>query len=216
MRGKGVVFSVRDASIGRDAEVGPYVSLRVGSELHEGSKAGTFVEVKNSVVGRGAKVPHLAYVGDADIGDEANIGAGTITANYNGFEKHRTRVGRRVQIGSNTVLVAPVEVGDDAYTGAGSAITRNVSEGALGIERSAQREIPGYAERRRARYEAGLRWSSSTANVSCSSPVRPTRSWHTMSPRNWGFGSVRWSWGASPIPKCTPGRWSPYAALIAS
>lgn len=146
---------VRGASIGPNAEVGPYVSLRVGSELHEGSKAGTFVEVKNSVLGRGAKVPHLAYVGDADIGDEANIGAGTITANYNGFEKHRTRVGRRVQIGSNTVLVAPVEVGDDAYTGAGSAITRNVSEGALGIERSAQREVPGYAGRRRARYEAG-------------------------------------------------------------
>ena len=114
---------------------------------------GTFVEVKNSVVGRGAKVPHLAYVGDADIGDETNIGAGTITANYNGFDKHRTRVGRRVQIGSNTVLVAPVEVGDDAYTGAGSAITRNVSKGALGIERSTQREIPGYAERRRARHE---------------------------------------------------------------
>ena len=146
---------IRDTSIGRNVEVGPYVSLRAGSELLEGSKVGTFVEVKNSVVGRGAKVPHLAYVGDADIGDETNIGAGTITANYNGFDKHRTRVGRRVQIGSNTVLVAPVEVGDDAYTGAGSAITRNVSKGALGIERSTQREIPGYAERRRARHEAG-------------------------------------------------------------
>ena len=146
---------IRGAHLGRGVEVGPYVSLRPGSELLEGAKAGTFVEVKNSVVGKEAKVPHLAYVGDADIGDESNIGAGTITANYDGFEKHRTRVGRRVQIGSNTVLVAPVEVGDDAYVGAGSAITRNVSEGALGIERSAQREITGYAERRSARHEAG-------------------------------------------------------------
>ena len=146
---------IRGASVGQNVEVGPYVSLRAGTELLEGSKAGTFVEVKNSVVGRGAKVPHLAYVGDADIGDEANIGAGTITANYNGFDKQRTQVGRRVHIGSNTVLVAPVTVEDDAYTAAGSAITRNVSKGALGIERSPQREIPGYAERRRARYEAG-------------------------------------------------------------
>ena len=146
---------VRGATVGVNSEVGPYVSLRPGAELLEGAKAGTFVEVKNSVVGRGAKVPHLAYVGDADIGEEANIGAGAITANYDGYRKHRTRVGRRVQIGSNTVLVAPVEVGDDAYTAAGSAITRNVSEGALGVERSAQREIAGYADRRRARHEAG-------------------------------------------------------------
>ena len=144
---------VRGASIGPQATVGPYVSLRPGSELLEGAKAGTFVEVKNSVVGRNAKVPHLAYVGDADIGEEANIGAGAITANYDGFEKHRTRVGPRAQIGSNTVLVAPVEVGDDAYTGAGSAITRNVSRGALAVERSSQREIQGYAARRGARHE---------------------------------------------------------------
>ena len=141
---------IRGASIGRNTEVGPYVSLRPGTELLEDSKAGTFVEVKNSVVGRGAKVPHLSYVGDADIGDEANIGAGAITANYSWFGKHRTKVGRRAQIGSNTVLVAPVEVGDNAYTAAGSAITKNVPEGALGVERSAQREIPDYADHRRA------------------------------------------------------------------
>lgn len=154
--GAKVWYSVlRGVSVGDGVEVGPYTSLRPGVELLDGAKAGTFVEVKNSVVGKGAKVPHLAYVGDADIGDESNVGAGTITANYNGFEKHRTKVGRRVQVGSNTVLVAPVEVGDDAYIGAGSAITRNVSDGALGIERSKQREVPGYARRRRIRHEMG-------------------------------------------------------------
>ena len=154
--GAKVWYSVlREVSVGENVEVGPYASLRPGVELLDGSKAGTFVEVKNSVVGKGAKVPHLAYVGDAEIGDESNVGAGTITANYNGFEKHRTKVGRRVQVGSNTVLVAPVEVGDDAYIGAGSTITRKVSEGALGIERSPQREIPGYADRRRLRHELG-------------------------------------------------------------
>lgn len=149
-----VWYSVlRGVSVGRNAEVGPYASLRPGTELLDGAKAGTFVEVKNSLVGKRAKVPHLAYVGDAEVGDESNVGAGTITANYDGFEKHRTKVGRRVQVGSNTVLVAPVEVGKDAYIGAGSTITRNVSEGALAIERSPQREVPGYARRRRLRNE---------------------------------------------------------------
>ena len=152
--GAKVWYSVlRGVSVGEQVEIGPYASLRPGVELLDRSKAGTFVEMKNSVVGNGAKVPHLSYVGDADIGEATNVGAGTITANYNGFEKHRTKLGRRVQVGSNTVLVAPVEVGDDAYIGAGSAITRNVPEGALGIERSPQREIPGYARRRRLRHE---------------------------------------------------------------
>lgn len=144
---------LRGASVGAGAEVGPYASLRPGAELGDGAKAGTFVEIKKSVVGPGAKVPHLAYVGDAEIGEEANVGAGTITANYDGYDKHRTRIGSRARIGSNTVLVAPVEVGDDAYTGAGSAITRNVPDGALGVERTSQREIPGYAQRRKARHE---------------------------------------------------------------
>lgn len=154
--GTKVWYSVlRGVSVGQNVEVGPYASLRPGVELLDGAKVGTFVEVKNSVVGEGAKVPHLAYVGDAEIGDGSNIGAGTITANYNGYEKHPTTVGRRVQVGSNTVLVAPVEVGDDAYIGAGSVITRNVSEGSLAIERSTQREIPGYARRRRMRNETG-------------------------------------------------------------
>ena len=145
---------VRGTSIGDNVEVGPYASLRPGTDLRQEAKAGTFVEIKNSVVGRAAKVPHLAYVGDAEVGDQANIGAGAITANYNGFEKHRTRIGSRAQVGSNTVLVAPVEVGEDAYLGAGSVITKNVSDGALGIERAVQREVPGYSERRRSRQEA--------------------------------------------------------------
>ena len=146
---------VRGARLGADIEVGPYASIRPGADFSPGSKAGSFVEVKNSLIGIGSKVPHLAYVGDAEVGDQANIGAGAITANYNGFEKHRTKIGDRAQVGSNTVLVAPVEVGDDAFIGAGSTITRNVSNGALGIERATQREIPGYAKRRRARFEAG-------------------------------------------------------------
>lgn len=144
---------IRQASVGASAEVGPYVSLRPGAELHEGTKAGTFVEIKNSVVRSGAKVPHLAYLGDADIGEGANIGAGTITANYDGFEKHRTIIKPGARIGSNTVLVAPVEIGEGAFTGAGSVLSQDVADGALGIERSDQKEIPGYAAKRRARHE---------------------------------------------------------------
>ena len=98
-----------------------------------------------------SKVPHLSYIGDTTIGEESNIGAGTITANYNGFEKNRTEIGDRVLIGSDTILVAPVSVGDDAYTGAGSVISSDVSPGALALERSLQEEVPGYAERRKRR-----------------------------------------------------------------
>lgn len=144
---------IREASIGPEAEVGPYVSLRPGAQLLTGSKAGTFVEMKNSTIREGAKVPHLSYVGDADVGEKANIGAGTITVNYDGFTKSRTIVGKGARIGSNTMLVAPVEIGDGAFTGAGSVITKDVSEGALGIERSQQKEIPGYAARKSAQSE---------------------------------------------------------------
>jgi bifunctional UDP-N-acetylglucosamine pyrophosphorylase / glucosamine-1-phosphate N-acetyltransferase len=139
---------VRGASIGPGVDVGPYASLRPGTVLHEGAKAGTFVEVKASVVGRGSKVPHLTYLGDATIGEDTNIGAGTVTCNYDGYEKHETHIGDRVFIGSDTMLVAPVTVGDDAITGAGSVITRDVAPGSLAVERSPQKEIPGYAERR--------------------------------------------------------------------
>jgi bifunctional UDP-N-acetylglucosamine pyrophosphorylase/glucosamine-1-phosphate N-acetyltransferase len=108
---------------------------------------GTFVEVKNSEIGPGAKVPHLSYVGDAEVGERSNLGAGSITANYDGRAKHRTKIGKRVQGGVNTAYVAPVTVGDDAYTAAGSAITEDVPDGALAIARARQRNVERYAER---------------------------------------------------------------------
>ena len=147
-----VWYSVlRESTVGDGAEVGPYASLRPGSVLEERAKLGTFVESKNTRVGQGAKVPHLAYVGDADIGAKANFGAGSITCNYDGVGKHPTKIGERAFIGSATMLVAPVTVGDDAVTGAGSVIAKDVSPGALAVERSEQREIPGYAARLEAR-----------------------------------------------------------------
>jgi bifunctional UDP-N-acetylglucosamine pyrophosphorylase / glucosamine-1-phosphate N-acetyltransferase len=147
-----VQFSVvRGARIGARATVGPYASIRPGTVLATGAKAGTFVEIKASRVGEGSKVPHLSYVGDAEIGKEANIGAGTITCNYDGYEKYRTIIGDRAFIGSDTMLVAPIRVGRDAVTGAGSAITRDVPDGALAVERAEQRVVDGYAKRRKAK-----------------------------------------------------------------
>jgi len=127
--------------------VGPFGYLRPGTLLRRGSKVGTFVEVKNSDIGEGAKVPHLSYLGDADVGAGSNLGAATITANYDGRAKHRTTVGTGVRTGVDTTLVAPVSVGDDAYTGAGSVITEDVPPGALGIARARQENVEGYAER---------------------------------------------------------------------
>jgi bifunctional UDP-N-acetylglucosamine pyrophosphorylase / glucosamine-1-phosphate N-acetyltransferase len=132
------------------AAVGPFAYLRPGAELGEESKAGAFVEVKNSRIGPGAKVPHLAYVGDAEIGPGANLGAGTITANYDGFRKHRTVIGTNARIGVDTMLVAPVEVGDSAYTGAGAVVQEDVPDGALALSQNDQRNIDGYAERKAA------------------------------------------------------------------
>jgi bifunctional UDP-N-acetylglucosamine pyrophosphorylase/glucosamine-1-phosphate N-acetyltransferase len=140
---------VTGAVIGDKVSVGPFAYLRPGTILREGSKAGTFVEIKNSDVGRGTKVPHLSYIGDADIGEETNLGASTITANYDGYRKHRTTIGSRVKTSVDTTFVAPVAIGDDAYTAAGSVITTDVPEGALGVARSRQTNIDGYAERRR-------------------------------------------------------------------
>jgi bifunctional UDP-N-acetylglucosamine pyrophosphorylase/glucosamine-1-phosphate N-acetyltransferase len=131
-------------------DVGPFAYLRPGAQLEPGAKAGTFVEIKNSRVGAGAKVPHLAYVGDAEVGAGSNLGAGTITANYDGFRKNRTVIGEGARIGVDTMLVAPVEVGDAAYTGAGAVIKKDVPEGALAVSENDQRNIEGYAARKAA------------------------------------------------------------------
>jgi bifunctional UDP-N-acetylglucosamine pyrophosphorylase/glucosamine-1-phosphate N-acetyltransferase len=128
--------------------IGPFAYLRPGALLRSGAKAGTFVEVKNSDIGAGAKVPHLSYIGDADVGERTNLGAGTITANYDGQNKHRTKIGKRVHGGVDTSFVAPVTVGDDAYTAAGSVVTDDVPDGALAVARAKQKNIEGYAQRR--------------------------------------------------------------------
>ena len=128
--------------------VGPFAYLRPGAHLEPGAKAGAFVEIKNSRIGEGAKVPHLAYIGDAEVGEGSNLGAGTITANYDGFRKNRTVIGKNVRIGVDTMLIAPVEVGDAAYTGAGAVIDDDVPEGALAVSQNQQRNIEGYAERK--------------------------------------------------------------------
>jgi bifunctional UDP-N-acetylglucosamine pyrophosphorylase/glucosamine-1-phosphate N-acetyltransferase len=127
--------------------VGPFAYLRPGTILRDGSKVGTFVELKNSDLGAGAKVPHLSYIGDADVGEGSNLGAATITANYDGKKKHRTSIGKRVRGGVDTSFVAPVTVGDDAVTAAGSIVTDDVPPGALAVARAKQRNVEGYAER---------------------------------------------------------------------
>jgi bifunctional UDP-N-acetylglucosamine pyrophosphorylase/glucosamine-1-phosphate N-acetyltransferase len=150
-----VTYSVAlSASIGPSATVGPFSYLRPGAELAERAKAGAFVEVKQSVIGPGSKVPHLSYIGNTVIGTDTNVGAATVTVNYDGYRKHQTTIGDRVRIGSDTMLIAPIKVGDDAYTGAGSVITTDVPAGALAVERTEQRIVEGYAERRRASHES--------------------------------------------------------------
>jgi bifunctional UDP-N-acetylglucosamine pyrophosphorylase/glucosamine-1-phosphate N-acetyltransferase len=142
---------VVDAEIGPDATVGPFCYLRPGTHLEGGAKAGTFVEIKNSRIGVGAKVPHLSYIGDADVGEKTNIGAGAITANYRpelGPGKFRTEIGRNVHTGSDNVFVAPVTIGDNAWVAAGSVVTKNVPPGALAVARSRQVTKEGYADRK--------------------------------------------------------------------
>jgi bifunctional UDP-N-acetylglucosamine pyrophosphorylase/glucosamine-1-phosphate N-acetyltransferase len=138
------------AVIGAGATVGPYTYLRPGTRLGPKAKAGGFVEMKNAVVGDGAKVPHLSYVGDASIGAGSNIGAGTITANYDGVSKHRTEIGEHVFVGSNSVLVAPAVIEDGSYVAAGSAITDPVESGAIAVARGRQRNVRGWVARKRA------------------------------------------------------------------
>jgi bifunctional UDP-N-acetylglucosamine pyrophosphorylase/glucosamine-1-phosphate N-acetyltransferase len=139
------------ATIGTKANIGPFARIRPGTRLGDRSKVGNFVELKKAEVGEGAKVNHLSYVGDASVGAGANIGAGTITCNYDGFGKYKTVIGAGAFIGSNTALVAPVTVGDGAIVGAGSVITENVEPDSLAVERSEQRGIAGWAKRFRER-----------------------------------------------------------------
>jgi bifunctional UDP-N-acetylglucosamine pyrophosphorylase/glucosamine-1-phosphate N-acetyltransferase len=154
------------ADVGERASVGPFAYLRPGAVLRAGSKAGTFVEIKNSEIGAGSKVPHLSYIGDADVGEATNLGAATITANYDGTHKHRTKIGDRVKTSVDTTLMAPVTIGDGAFTAAGSVIGQDVPAGALagspGVARSNQRNVEGYAQRRaeRAAAEAVARESA--------------------------------------------------------
>ena len=135
------------ASVGEGAEIGPYARLRPGAVLEPQAKVGNFVEMKNAVLGRGAKASHLTYLGDAEVGAGANIGAGTITCNYNGFLKNRTRIGEGAFIGSNSALVAPVTIGAGAIVAAGSVIIRDVEPDALAVARGTQEVRPGWAVR---------------------------------------------------------------------
>jgi bifunctional UDP-N-acetylglucosamine pyrophosphorylase/glucosamine-1-phosphate N-acetyltransferase len=142
------------AIIGAGAEVGPYARLRPGAELGEQSKVGNFVEIKKARLGARAKANHLSYIGDAEVGPGANIGAGTITCNYDGFFKYRTRIGDGAFIGSNSSLVAPVNIGAGAIVGAGSVVTRDVEGDALGLTRAEQQQLSGWAARFRERQSA--------------------------------------------------------------
>ena len=139
-----------EAQIGAKASVGPFAHLRPGSIVGEGGKIGEFVGVKNSTIGAGAKVPHLSYVGDAEIGEGTNVGAGTIFVNYDGVNKHHSSVGAHVRIGSDNTLIAPLIIGDGAYTGAGTTVRHDVPPGALAINSSGQQNVDGWVERRRA------------------------------------------------------------------
>ncbi len=133
--------------VSRGAIVGPFARLRPGAELAEDVHVGNFVEIKNAIIDEGAKINHLSYVGDADVGARTNIGAGTITCNYDGVFKHRTTIGKGAFIGSDTMLVAPVRVGDGAMTATGSVITTDVPAAALGVARARQSNVPGFAEK---------------------------------------------------------------------
>jgi bifunctional UDP-N-acetylglucosamine pyrophosphorylase/glucosamine-1-phosphate N-acetyltransferase len=137
------------AVIGAHSTVGPYTYLRPGTVLGAGAKAGGFVEMKNAQLGEGAKVPHLSYVGDAVIGEGTNIGAATVFVNYDGVAKHHTTIGAHVRVGSDSMLVAPITIGDGAYTAAGSVITENVPAGAMAVARARQRNILDWVVRRR-------------------------------------------------------------------
>ena len=153
---------IEEASVGAASKVGPFSRLRPGAELIGGAHIGNFVEIKKSEVGAGSKINHLSYIGDTTVGRDVNIGAGTITCNYDGANKHRTIIGDNAFIGSDTQLVAPVRLGDGAFVAAGSTVTKDVAPGALAVSRTPQRNIDGYFDRyRRARTEANQRANTS-------------------------------------------------------
>ena len=156
--GAHILFAhMSESTVGNGCQVGPFAYLRPGVVVEDGGKIGTYVEVKNTRVGAKAKVPHLSYIGDAEIGAGTNIGAGNITANYDGFRKHRTFIGAGVKTGSDCVLVAPVSIGDRAMTAAGSIITHDVPAGALGIARARQENLEGFTERAEAKARAAMK-----------------------------------------------------------
>jgi len=142
-----------ESSVGDGAKIGPFAHLRPESEIGEDAHIGNFVETKKAKVGKGAKASHLTYLGDAEVGEGTNIGAGVITCNYDGVHKHRTHIGKASFVGSDSTLVAPVDIGDGAYVGAGSCITKDVPAGALAVGRSRQTNIEGWVEARKASRE---------------------------------------------------------------
>jgi len=146
---------IEESRLDRGSIVGPFARLRTGTHLKAGARVGNFVETKKAVIGERAKVPHLSYIGDAKLGSKTNIGAGTITCNYDGVNKHQTTIGNKVFIGSDSVLVAPVRIGDGAYVAAGSAITENVPADALGIARGRQSNKKGWVAKKRREMAAG-------------------------------------------------------------
>jgi len=162
--------------LSRDSQTGPFAHLRDGARLEENARVGNFVEVKKSVLGEGVKSMHLTYLGDAHIGSGTNIGAGTITCNYDGVNKNPTKIGKRVFIGSDTALVAPVRVGDGAYVGAGSVITKNVPSDALGLARGQQVNKLGWASARRRELSASAKRRKSRARSKSRRRAKPSRS----------------------------------------
>ncbi len=165
------------AVVGSQASVGPFSFLRPGTRLGDGGRIGGFVETKNAVIGAGSKVPHLSYVGDAEIGDGVNIGAATIFVNYDGVDKHRTVVGDHARVGSDTMLVAPLVVGAGAYTAAGSVITQDVPPGSMAVARGQQRNVSGWVERRRPGSPAALAAAASRRDHQ-SEPAAPAAGQH--------------------------------------
>ncbi|SJM50007.1 bifunctional UDP-N-acetylglucosamine diphosphorylase/glucosamine-1-phosphate N-acetyltransferase GlmU [Gulosibacter sp. 10] len=171
--GAGATVKRTDATlsvIGERATIGPWSYLRANTVVGAGGKVGAFVETKNSTLGAGAKVPHLSYVGDAEIGEGSNLGAGSITANYDGVNKHRTVVGRDVKIGSDNVLIAPVTVGDGAYTGAGTSIRKDVPAGALAVNVAPQRNVEGWTAKNRPGTKAAESAASASAEGGSAAP----------------------------------------------